>query len=291
MMSRHLTITALGCLNLLIISGTADAGEQARTVPVVSRVHWITVHARTPEAFDSLYALFSRDLELPVFFSPEQHGARRYAAVLAGNVILEPCGPFPDSGYRSATILARWNTLTFRPSQSTADTQAQLKRQGVRHGSPRTEPWDGKQISVDILGVNSPGMPVTVSECVEGEQALRAKLDALRAEMKSRKGGRLGIHGLDEVRIACTTEGRVAQWQAFLCPIQAAEGVWPLSLPPHLRLVRGDRDEIVALVLKVESLARAVKQLKAMDMLGAQQGNMAAIKGGRTCGLAIYLRE
>ena len=97
---------ALVVLTFVLIARIPYVQSQSEPAPVVSRVYWITLHARSLEAFDSLYDLLNQKLQLPVFFPPENHGARRYAAVLAGNVILEPCGPFADSQYRSVSVLA-----------------------------------------------------------------------------------------------------------------------------------------------------------------------------------------
>jgi hypothetical protein len=228
---------------------------------------------------------------LPVFFEPEMHGARRYATVLAGNVILEPCGPFVDSPYRSASVLARWNSLIFRPHRPTADSILRLEQLGIEHGAPRTEMWDGKQISMDVTGLGHRGMPVILSECVEGEEALNAKLGSLRDALKAAEGGPLGIHGVDEIHIGYSNDEFASRWRTFLSPLQPTDGVWHLSAKPDLRLVPADRDELVALVLKVESLDRAVSQLTTMNMLGERQEQMVAIAEGRTCGLKIYLRQ
>ena len=92
-MKPPIRLTVVVLITLLSLANLA-LGETDAT-PVVSGVHWITIHARTPEAFDSLHAMFTRDMKLPVFFGPETHGPRRYVAVGAGRVILELCGPFP----------------------------------------------------------------------------------------------------------------------------------------------------------------------------------------------------
>jgi hypothetical protein len=290
-MSWRCKTRTLVLLAVVLIAPVSYVQSQTELTPIVSRVYWVTVHARSLEAFDSLFTLLSRDLQLPVFFQPETHGARRYAAVLAGNVILEPCGPFADSPYRSASVLARWNTLIFRPHQSTADNLTQLEQLGIEHSSPKTEMWDGKQVNVDVTGLSTPGMPVMLSECVEGEETLNAKLGSLRDALQAAAGGSLGIRGVDEIQIGYSNDEFASRWRQFLSPIQPTDGVWHLSAGPSLRLLHADRDELVALVLKVESLARAVSQLTAMNMLGERQGNMVAIAAGGACGLQIYLRE
>jgi len=281
----------LAFLAVALIAPVPCIQGQSEPAPVVARVHWITLHARTPEAFDSLYALLSRDLRLPVYFQPEQHGSRRYATVLAGNVILEACGPFPDGPYRGAAVSARWNTLVFRPSQSTAASLARLDGLGIGHGPPRTETWNKDHVDVSVTGLSAPGMPVVLSECVEQEQALRAKLDSLRDELKAGKGGPLGIRHVEEIHVGYSTDDNFSRWRAFLTPIEPIDGVWHLPAAPHLRFVRADRDEIVALVLKVESTARAASRLKALNMLGERQENTVAIGESRTGGLKIWLRE
>ena len=290
-MSCRYKVSAFVVLTAVLIAPMPHAQSQSEPAPVVSRVYWVTIHTRSLDTFDSLYGLLSRDLKLPVFFQPETHGARRYAAVLAGNVILEPCGPFADSSYRSASVLARWSTLIFRPHRSTADSLTRLEQQGIEHGSPKTETWDGKQVNVNVTGLSTPGMLVMLSECVEGEETLNAKLGSLRDELKAGEQGSLGIRCVDEIHIGYSNDEYLSRWRALLSPIQPTDGVWQLSAGPRLRLVRADRDEIVALVLKVGSIAQAVDQLTARNMLGGKQENMVAIAEGGACGLKIYLRE
>jgi hypothetical protein len=151
--------------------------------------------------------------------------------------------------------------------------------------------WDGKQVNVNVTGLSNRGMPVMLSECVEGEEELNAKLGSLRDALKAGEGGHLGIRCVDEIHIGYSNDEYLSRWRALLSPIQPTDGVWHLSAGPRLRLVHADRDELVALVLKVESLARAVRQLTAMNMLAERQENMVAIAEGGACGLKIYLRE
>jgi hypothetical protein len=290
-MMRRWGMTPIAVLAVVLSAPMPSARSQSEPVPVVARAYWITLHARSAETFDSLSVFLSRDLRLPVFFQPETHGERRYMAVLAGNVILELCGPFADSPYRSSAVMARWNTLSFRPTGSTADNLTRLQQRGIEHGSPQTEMWDGKQVSVKVTGLSTPGMPVMLSECVEGEETLNAKLDALRDELKAGERDSLGIRGVDEIHIGYSRDEYLSRWRALLSPIQPINGVWQLSAGAGLRLVRADRDEIVALVLKVGSLARAVDQLTARNMLGERQEHLVAIAASAACGLTIYLSE
>lgn len=57
----------LGCQNTLTSTNTTLNTKSS--TPIVSKVHWITVHIRNDETFTSLYTFFKDDLQFPVFFT------------------------------------------------------------------------------------------------------------------------------------------------------------------------------------------------------------------------------
>lgn len=276
---------------LILITLANPTLAEPQTDPIASRVYWLTIHTRTPEAFDSLHALFTRDLQLPVFFGPETHGQRRYLAVLAGHVILETCGPFPDSPYPDAKTLARVHSLFLRPHTSLAASATALASRQIQHDPPKTVPWDPTELHIKLTALSAPGMPVTLSERVKDPAALNAQFDSLRKDHAARNAGPLSIRDLDEVHIGYSDENRLAKWQSFLHPIHPTARLWRLTEKPALCFVPHNHDEIVALVFKVESLDQAVRQLKAMNLVGTTRQTTASIAPSRACGLKILLKE
>ena len=159
---------ALVVLTFVLIARIPYVQSQSEPAPVVSRVYWITLHARSLEAFDSLYDLLNQKLQLPVFFPPENTGTTLRGSA-GGRRHPRTVRPLADSRYRSVSVLApRWNTLIFRPHRH-AESIASLGDRN-EHGSPQTEMWDGKQVNVNVTGLSTPGMPVMLGECVEGER-------------------------------------------------------------------------------------------------------------------------
>jgi hypothetical protein len=227
-------------------------------------------------------------MQLPVFFGPESHGTRRYVAFLAAPVILEVCGPFPDSPYHTTNVLARFNTLSFRTATTAAASSAELSIRGLAHEPPQSEPWDKEQRHVKVTALSAPGMPVSIAEQVEGAKALNDQLKALRDRLP--KGGPLGIRDLEEIYVSYSDEKRLAQWQSFLFPNGSTNGSWTLPEKPAIRFVQSHRDEVVALVFRVQSLPCAQQHLKQRGLLGKSEGNAVAITLERTGGLQIMLR-
>jgi hypothetical protein len=283
--ARRVVLVAVLALTMPV--GWARA--QANTSPVVSRVHWITIQTRTRGSFDAVFDLFRRDLGLPVYFGPEDHGARRYGAVLAGHVILEPCGPFPDSPFPDAGVQARFHTLTFRPRSSAGASDAGLTARGIEHLAPQAVPWEREEVQIGVTGLSAPGMPVSISERVEGSGALEAQFRSLRDGFRA--GGPLGIRDLAEIHVGTSDASRREAWQRVLGPATTAAGVSSLGETPAVRLVPSDRDEVVALIFQVQSLDRARQVLKPLGLLGESQGKTIAIDPGRSCGLKILFRE
>jgi hypothetical protein len=282
--SVTMAVVLCAALGLSPLRGWSQGPPEA----LVSQVHWITLHTRTPAAFETVCALLGGELQLPVFFGPETHGPRRYQALLADPVILEVCGPFADSPYRATNVLARYNTLMFRAATSAVASSAGLSSRGLAHEPPRAEPWDKAQLAVNVTALGAPGLPVSVVERVEDAEGFNRQLRSLRDSFKD--GGPLGLRGLEEVQISYSTEDELAGWRTLLGPMAPTNGLWKLAVGPGLRLVRSDRAEVAALVFRVQSLARAEQQLKQRGLLGESRAGLVSLSPERACGLKFLFR-
>ena len=156
--------------------------------PVVSHVFWITIHAREPEIYDSLYQLFVLDLKIPQFFDTETYGSRRYFTVLTGNVILEPCGPFPFHQSFGQERMTRFNTLAFRPFESRDSSIATLKNLGFEV----TAHDEDALLNLTVDELVTEFLPVNISKSANWSSHDEAIMDSLNNTLVLKSGGPVG---------------------------------------------------------------------------------------------------
>jgi len=261
--------------------------KQEKSIPVISRVQWITVHVRTQEAFQSLYQFFNDDLQFPVFFHPEKWGNASYTAIWAQDVVFEICGPFPDSPYSDEDVMARCNTLIFRPWESGQSSALELKRRLIDHEGPT----ESSLINLEVIALNTESMPVNISDSSHVSKKDRSRVDSLNTVLRERDGGPIGFKNIKEVYIGYTNDAYLKKWARFLKPFKSKENLWSLPEKPDLRFIESNSEDIRAFVFQVASLEKAKKYLRDHDMLGDVGKNWAEINKDRTNGLKIILQE
>jgi len=285
-MKRFFLITLIavmffpGCQNKLV-SIDATANTESST-SIVSRAHWITVHVRNDETFTMLYEFFKDELQLPVFFHPEKWGGARYTAILAGNVILEICGPYPKTPIPGTELMARCNTLIFRPFESAQASADELARRRIKYEGPSKS--DLQSVNVFDLG-----MPVNIS--ATKEPGKDSKIDSLRKDLESRNGGPIGLKNVKELYIGYNSKEHLDRWINFTKPAKHKKNLWYLPEEPNLRFVEDESERIRAIVFKVESLKKAADYLKRNDILENQTKKSVEIAKTKTGGLRIILEE
>lgn len=269
-----------GCQN---IPGPIDAAPNTKSsTPIVSRAHWIVVHIRNDETFTSLYEFFKDELQLPVFFPPEKWGSARYATVLAGNVILEVCGPYPKTPIPGTELMARCNTLIFRPFESGQASADELAKRGIKYEGP-------KKSGLQNVIVFDLKIPINISATKEpGKDSI---IGSLRNDLESRNGGPIGLKNVKELYIGYNSKEHLDRWINFIKPAKHKKNLWYLSEEPNLRFVEDETERIRAIVFKVESLKKTTDYLKRNDILGDQTKKSVEIAKTKTGGLRIILEE
>ena len=269
-----------GCQNKL---GPIDAAPNTESsTSIVSRAHWITVPVRNDETFTALYEFFKDELQLPVFFHPEKWGGARYTAILAGNVILEICGPYPKTPIPGTELMARCNTLIFRPFESAQASADELAKRRINYEGPSKS--DLQSINVFDLG-----MPVNIS--ATKEPGKDSKIDSLSNDLKSRNGGPIGLKNVKELYIGYNSKEHLDRWINFIKPAKHKKNLWYLPEEPNLRFVEDESERIRAIVFKVESLKKAADYLKRNGILENQTKKSVEIAKTKTGGLRIILEE
>jgi hypothetical protein len=100
---------------------------------LISTLHTLSIHIQEPALHDSVFRFLTEKLQLPVYYQPLVMGERRYGGVFAGNLVLEPCGPYSDMDYASRDFKAIFFGLTFEPAVSIPDAARILRERQIDH--------------------------------------------------------------------------------------------------------------------------------------------------------------
>lgn len=133
---------------------------------------------------------------------------------------------------------------------------------------------------------NFKNMPLW-SDFKSHDEKRRADAEALRAV----RGGALGVESVREIVLSVKDyAGAQRNWNKFFAPVSAlANGLWEVADGPAVRLIEGERDAILALVLRVSDLDRAKTFLRESGMLDTTSGNEVRIDPAKIYGLDIRL--
>ncbi|MHC4518458.1 MAG: nucleoside hydrolase [Planctomycetota bacterium] len=258
---------------------------EQNTAPVVSRVHTVSIHVKDHDAHEGVYRFLRDDLQMPVVYTPVVYGERRYVGLWAGNLVLEPCGPYPNITYATPDFDAMFYGITFEAYESSAQSAVHLDERGIEHEPPYA--------FVVISDPNVCGQNLIVSIMDNpGRDKERTKHQALTSELRNNQGGPLGIQYVEEIRVGYTDAQDVAKWKTLLAPFRQRRGRrWQLDSGPALHLVESDLMEISAVVFKVASLESAVRYLQAKNMLGRRSDNHVTVKTPNDWDFTIVLQE
>jgi hypothetical protein len=253
--------------------------------PVVSRVHTVSIHVKDHDVHEAVHRFLRDDLQLPVVYTPVVYGERRYVGLWAGNLVLEPCGPYANITYATPDFDAMFYGITFEAYESSARSTVQLDERRIQHEPPYAfVVLSDPNVCGDNLIVSIMDNP--------GRDKERAKHQGLTSELRDNQGGPLGIQHVEEIRVGYTEQQNVTRWQALLAPFQRRRGRrWQLDSGPALRLVNTDLKEINAVVIKVASLESAARYLESKNMLGHRSDNHVTLKTPNGWNFTILLQE
>ena len=251
------------------------------TTPVVSRLHTLSIHVRSHVLHDAVYTLLRGDLQLPPTYDPVTYRERRYAAVQAGNLVLEPCGPFSDDSYLTTNFEAIFYGLTFEPFKSASASARELDKRGILHGKPT------QSLHITDKDLCAPNVYVGIGEKEKTETRL-ARVAALAAK----DGGPIGLIQVEEIRIGYSDERNLKKWIDFIMPAEhAGKNVYRIGDDLALRFLKSDSKHVLGIIIKVRSLVRASEYLKKQGLLGRVSNDEAELDRGKTHGLRLVLRE
>ena len=281
---------------LFLAAGFSASPAQTRKgplKPVIRQVDHILIQADDPRG---LFDFFTGTLQLPVAWPIAEYSGFMSGGVGAGNVNLEvlrlAAAKSSSPGKRAQ---ARFMGVALEPIRL-ADCVIELKARGIAFDPP--VPYisrlpDGSEgilwTNVALSRLSRPGLSVFLCEYSPAFLHTAIRRNQLGGQLVLRKGGPLGIRSVKEIVIATTDPaGDKAAWQKLLLrATQPQAASWSAGNGPSIRLVAGTADQIVRIILQVDSLAAAKEWLAQKQMLGSVAAGQASIKRSSLQGLDI----
>lgn len=269
------------------VAFTFMAGCQGahNSTPVVTKIHTVSIHVKDHNVHDAVARFLREDLQLPLVYEPVTQGERKYVGFWAGNLVLEPCGPYSNIPYATPDFTAIFCGLTFEAHTSSQESTEQLENRGIS-----TKPL-GAFVIINDPNLVQGNLVASIMDN-PGRRQEAQKHEALSLLLKENQGGPLGIQYVSEIQVGYTDRQDADAWTVFLAPYrQANRHQWPLGNGPAIHLMKGDRKEIKAVVFKVRSLATAVRYLKTKNLLGPVSKKQVQVKAPDHWEFAFILQE
>jgi hypothetical protein len=265
---------------------TAGCQVAPQPTPVITKLHTVSIHVKDHQVHEGVYRFLREDLQLPQVYELVTQGGRRYVGLWAGNLVLEPCGPYANITYATPEFGAIFCGLTFEAYQSAQQSAEQLGHRQIKY----------KSLGTSFVIINDPNLCEgnLVASIMDnpGRVQERQKHEALTSQLKENQGGPLGLQYVSKIEVGYTHRKDIDAWETLLTPARQVDPYqWQLSDGPALRLVKSPRKEIKAVVFKVNSLEAATHYLRTNDLLGRVNEDRVQVKAPDHWEFNIVLQE
>ncbi len=250
--------------------------------PVISRISVLSIHVRDTLVHDSVFHFLSDKLGLSVEYYPVKYMDRRYAGVYAGNMFLEPCGPFSNFQYASNRFKAIFFGLNCESEKSISSLAEDLTSRNIRIKPTGT---------IQIIDTTFITQNIYLN-MASGNTSNLKREDSLRTEMLRRNKNALGIETIKEIWVGYSEGTALIKWKQLIEPsVLSPEGMWKINEDQSIRLVKSSINEVIGIVFRVRSLKKAKSWLIENDLIGDIRGDEIELDKLKTFGLKILLSE
>ena len=281
-----------------------------KTVPLFSGLHTLSIHVRDTITHDSVFHFLVDKLKLPVYYYPVTYGNRKWVGVYAGNLVLEPCGPYTNYLYGSDNFRAVFFGLTFEPFKSISQSAMGLTNRKINHQSGENDIYLQKDSA--LCGDN-----ITISFLDRGLMGALDKkiMDSLRyaintdTETKYKVFERtddeiptnytnvsyyneMGIEYVKEIFIGYKDISNLQKWKELISPFELIDNeIWKESDLLEFHIIKSNIKEVQSITFKVKSLEKAKQYLEKNNLFGSFVDNKIQLDKAQAFGLSIYLTE
>jgi len=241
---NNIPLTAFFVLLLIAVAEHPLSAKKNLYSSPISRVSVLSIHVSDIAMHDSVFHFLTDKLGLPVEYYSEKYAGRRYASVYAGNMFLEPCGPYTDIAYASKDFKAIFYGLNCESARSIPSLAEELS---------------GKSISIKqssrILVVDTAIIKQNIYFNISPQAAVNKKhTDSLLMKMEKNNEDNLGIERIKEIRVGYTGDYSLERWKNFIKPsFMSKKGLWKVNDDQSIRFVKSNIKEVDAIVFKVKS--------------------------------------
>ena len=220
-----------------------------------------------------------------MYYNPENIGERKYAGIFAGNLVLEPCGPYKQF-YYVTDFKAIFFGLNFETDNSISSVAKVLENLNMKFES------DGKTyIYIQDTEVSGENTFLGIANSY-GKEKDHSKLDSLRSVMNSNIESDLGIEFVHEIQVGYPGNKNLERWKELIHPSNLDNSqVWRVSNGLNIRFMPDKIKEVKGITFKVKSLLNAKAYLKEKGLLGTERNGTIAIDPKKSFGLSICFTE
>jgi hypothetical protein len=292
-MKKNLKYFGLILLGMMMLSQinivqpeTPQKPATSKTIPLFSRFHTLSIHVRDTITQDSIFHFLADKLKLPVYYYPVRAGKRKYAGVYAGNLVLEPCGPYSNFTYASNDFRAIFFGLTFEPFKSISLSAMGLAERKVQY----IEGDDYIYLKDSMLC----GDNITISFMDRGQEKIKdyRKMDSLRFDMTTNTENELGIEYVKEIWIGYKDSANLQKWKEIIIPsLLINNEIWRKDDSLNFYFIKSNIKEAQSITFKVRSLEKAKQYLLKNNLFGRSIEHKIELDRTQAFGLLIYLTE
>ena len=247
----------------------------------ISGVHTLSIHVRDTLTHDSVYQLFHNKLKLPIYYSPVKIGQRKYVGLYAGNMVLEPCGPYQNIDYANDNFKSIFYGLNLEVGKSLESVEQILSDRGIRQqvnkGSiyVRDSILSNENIFVGLYNITD-----------------KEKRDSLANFLLKNPVSNPGIEYIKEIDIGYKGEINLLKWKELLDPLEIGEnGTCQINDFLQLYFIKGEINEVKGITFKVGSIEKSQQYLMEIDLLSSTSDHKIQLDQTKTFGLTIYLTD
>jgi hypothetical protein len=263
---------------------SANTGySQSTSACILSDLHTLSIHVRDTVTHDSVFHFLTDLLKLPVYYDPVKFGIRKYAGIYAGNLVLEPCGPYQNYTYAGNDFKAIFFGLTFQPCRSLTDSQEKIAASGYGY-QPMGEVYlnfNDSRLCGDMMTIGIMDKPDKPSDEI--------KRDSLRQILLNDGGDNPGIEFVKEISIGYTDSVNLYHLRNLIYPGEPPG--FPDNDYPKFTFIKSNLKEIKSITIKVKTLIKAREYLSDAGIAFIVTGDDIEIRRDQVFGLSILFTE
>lgn len=250
--------------------------NRPETTPIISGVHTLSIHVRDTLSQDSVYQFFVNKLRLPIYYTPVIYGQKKYSGIYAGNMVLEPCGPYENINYASNDFRAIFYGLNFEVNSLSSSEQA-LNKRGIKH--------QVNQGSIYIRDSILCNENIFTALYEVSDQEVR---DSLQKTLITVERNNLGIEYIKEIFIAYKEEANFLKWKEYLFPLEfSKDDICQVNDSLQIHFTRAKINEVTGITFKVRSLVGAKQYMERNKILIFASDKKIKLNPAQSFGLSI----